>query len=104
IWAAVRGPPSQIDAATVETNGGTGRNDLRREPELLGTRRRATGEDQQRTRRRRHDLAIGFDVSATALTDPVRHTPIMDGRLEAEEQVTPRADPDHQFARLIPPW
>jgi len=93
IWAAVRGPLGDIDAATVETNGGTGRNDLRRQPERLGTRVRAPGEDQQGTRRRRHDLAIGFDVSATGLTDPVRHTPIMDRRLEAEEQVTPRADP-----------
>src|SRR5262249_28308624 len=101
IWAAVRGRLSEIDAATVETNGGAGRNRLRRQPERLRTRRRATGQDQQGTRRRRHDLAIGFNVSATGLTDPVRHTPITDGRLEAEEQVAPRADPDHPFARLI---
>src|SRR5262249_31176548 len=98
IWAAVRGPLCEIDAATVETNSRAGRKHLRRQPELLGTRQRATREDQQGTRRRRHNLAIGFDVSATTLTDPVRHAPIMDGRLEAEEQVAPRADPDHQFA------
>src|SRR5262249_18414272 len=90
IWAAVRGPVSEIDAATVETNDGAGRNDLRRQPERLGTRRRATGEDQHGTRRRRHDLAIGFDVSPTGLTEPVRHTPITDGRLEAEEQAGSR--------------
>src|SRR5262249_7961558 len=102
IHAAVRRPLGEINGATIEAYRGKGAEDLGRQTQLAGFRRRTTGEDQEGARGRRPRLATGYDVSATGLTDPVRHPPVMEGRLDAEEQAAPGADADHQLATKLP--